>query len=194
MTLAQIIAEVYLVTNRPDLVSETASAVRKATMKFHLADTYKQDLSEVLITVPVQTDFHYQLDLSNAANYPYFRVLDHVKEYNNPIVGNEIQFTKQDAKGLLDDYGLEKQNYWYQAGFALNINSFKQLNQLTVGYFMYPNVTTGGYNSWIGTSFPDAIIDEASSHIFRLTGKDSEFKVFAAYFEQNLAMVRMLGL
>ena len=38
MNLATLQTEVYNLTNRPDLVSQTLTAIRKATMKCHLAD------------------------------------------------------------------------------------------------------------------------------------------------------------
>lgn len=194
MTLSQIIAEVYVRTRRPELIADTASAVRKATMKCHLADEFKRDLTEAIITVPVQTDFHYQLDLSNAINYPRFRKVAYVKEYNNPLVGNEIEFDMADAASLMDDYNLEQQNIWYQVGLALNITSFKQLGQVRVGYYQYPDINTATYTSWVANEFPDAIIEEAAATIFNSIGKDSEYKTYSAYFLQNLAMLQGIGL
>ena len=43
-TLATLADDVYVLTNRPDLVSETRVALRKAIMKLHSADTFKRDL------------------------------------------------------------------------------------------------------------------------------------------------------
>ena len=44
MTLAELIAEAYTLTARPDLVAETASAIRKATLKMHSVDYFYRDL------------------------------------------------------------------------------------------------------------------------------------------------------
>jgi hypothetical protein len=50
MTLAELIAEVYTLTGRPDLVAETSAAVRKATLKMHSVDFFYRDLQEKIIT------------------------------------------------------------------------------------------------------------------------------------------------
>ena len=178
MNLATLQTEVYNLTNRPDLVSQTLTAIRKATMKCHLADEFRQDLQIAIVTVPVQTDFHYLLDLTNTVTYPNMRRVSYIKEYNNPIVGNEIQFKKLHFSNLLDEYKLEKANYWYQAGMAVTIGSYKQLVQVSVAYFTYPNTATATYSSWIADQFPDAIINEAASTIFKTVGKSDEAKLY----------------
>ena len=194
MTLTQLISEVAIATNRPDLTNDITQAIRKATMKCHLADEFKFDLSEVVITVPTQTDFHYQLDLSNTTNYPLFRKVSHIQEYNLPLAGNEIVFEPKDAAGLMDDYMLESNDYYYQAGYAINIGSHKQLTQLRVGYWKLPDIGVSTYSSWIANMYPDAIIDEAASTVFKAIGKDAEFDRFKEYFIENLAFLRAVGL
>ena len=194
MNLATLQTEVYNLTNRPDLVSQTLTAIRKATMKCHLADDFRQDLQIAIVTVPVQTDFHYLLDLTNTVTYPNMRRVSYIKEYNNPIVGNEIQFRKLHFSNLLDEYKLEKTNYWYQAGMAVTIGSFKQLTQVSVAYFTYPNTATATYSSWIADQFPDAIIQEAASTIFKTVGKSDEAKLYQQYFAENLQFIRGIGL
>ena len=46
MTLNELIAEVYTITNRPDLVAQTLMAVRSATLKLHQSDYYYKDIFE----------------------------------------------------------------------------------------------------------------------------------------------------
>ena len=48
-----IVASIYQYSKRPDLVQETLAAIRKATMKLHLADFWPND-SQSLQVVPVQ--------------------------------------------------------------------------------------------------------------------------------------------
>ena len=47
MTLAELIAEVYLLTNRPDRVAMTTSAVKAATLKAHKSDFFSKDIHEI---------------------------------------------------------------------------------------------------------------------------------------------------
>ena len=44
-TLAALLADVYSLTTRPDLVAESTVAVRKATLKAHLSDYFFRDLT-----------------------------------------------------------------------------------------------------------------------------------------------------
>ena len=194
MNIATLQTEVYNLTNRPDLVSQTLTAIRKATMKCHLADEFRQDLQIAIITVPVQTDFHYLLDLTNTTSYPNLRRVAYIKEYNSVIVGNEIQFTKLYANALLDEYKLERTNYWYQAGMAVTIGSYKQLVQVSVAYHKYPSTDVATYSSWIADQYPDAIIQEAASTVFKTIGKSDEAKLYQQYFAENLQFLRQIGL
>ena len=47
MTFAEILEEVYLITNRRDLEAQTKSAIKKATLKAHQSDFYYRDLSGI---------------------------------------------------------------------------------------------------------------------------------------------------
>ena len=49
MTLNELIAEVYTITNRPDLVAQTLTAVRSATLKMHQRDYFYKDIFETAI-------------------------------------------------------------------------------------------------------------------------------------------------
>ena len=49
-TLTDLCADVYTITNRPDLINETKLAVKAATLKMHQSDYYYRDLLEQGIT------------------------------------------------------------------------------------------------------------------------------------------------
>jgi len=191
-----IVADCYSLTVRPDLVAETAIAVRKATMKFHQADGWKNDIITSLIPLPVTTSgdsfsYRYTLDLTQAGSLPYFRKISSIDEYNNPLIGNEYHFKELDNDRIFDDYMLEDINYYYRAGQAIQLRVNKQLTTLSVDYWRYPDVTPTGYTSWIAQQFPDAIVCEATATIFAAIGKSDEAQRYAAMFAENLAMLRM---
>ena len=50
MTFDELLSEVYICTNRPDLVDETKAAIRSATIKWHNSDFYSKDLFETGIS------------------------------------------------------------------------------------------------------------------------------------------------
>lgn len=186
---------VYALTKRPDLSVETAQAVRKATMKAHMADSWKNDLTTVIVTLPVlspvnATSFRYQFDLNDSVQYPLFKRISQVKEYNPVATGQEIQFKELDADRLLDDYQLEDINYWYQVGKVCNLRCNKVLSYLAVGYWKYPNTVPAQYTSWIASEFPDIIIEEAASYVFKAVGKDTEYVRFRDTWEENIALLR----
>jgi len=186
-------AAVYSLTARPDLIQETILAIRKATMKFHLADLWKNDIVQVypLVTVtPGDTySYRYSLTLSNAVVYPLFRRVAFIKEYNATPTGYEIEFKELDISSLLDNYQLEKVNYWTQAGMGATIRSDRELTQLAVGYYKYPNITPTTFDSWIASQFPDAIVEEAVGAIFASIGKMDEARTYKNQFAENLHML-----
>lgn len=192
----QLIADVYTLTARPDLVAETALAVRKATMKAHLADFWVNDIIQALPVMPVISpgslvSYRYTLDLTNAVTYPFFRKITSVKEYNNPLTGQEIQFKSLDPTNLLDSYRLEDINYYSQLGRSVSIRCNKALGTLAVNYYAYPDVTPATYNSWVADQFPDLIVEEATATIFNTVGKDAEAKKLRDNFAENMHFITM---
>lgn len=197
-----LVADVYALTKRPDLIAETALAIRKATMKAHQADMWKNDISTTLIALPVlplgaQLSFRYAVDLTNTANFPLFRKVSSIDEYNNPLTGQELHFKELDSDRILDDYATEEVNYWYQMGKQVNLRANKNLTYLSVDYYHYPNILPAAYTSWIAQEFPDIIVCEAAANIFRTIGKDSEARSYGDMFvgtdgeSGHLHMLRM---
>jgi len=198
----QLIQDVYTLTGRPDRAAETALAVRKATLKYHLADLWKNDLTTSLITVPVivagsDMSYRYALDLTQSAQFPLFRKMSNIVEYNALPTGLEYKFKEYDADNILDDYRVERLNYWYQMGKQVTLRCDKILVQLAAQYWAFPNVVPATYNSWIADENPDFISSEAAAHVFAAVGKADEAARFAQMFlgpdgnSGNLALLRI---
>lgn len=189
-----LVNDIYTITARPDLIAETALAVRKATMKCHLADLWKNDLATALVPMPVLdgalVSFRYSLDLTQAATFPLIRRVSSIDEYNIVPTGYEVHFKELDNDRILDSYLLEEINYWYQAGRQVSLRANKSLAYLAVDYWKFPDITTTNYTSWIADQFPDMILEEACASVFSSCGKDSESQRYAARFQENLAMLR----
>jgi hypothetical protein len=187
MTLNELIAEVYTLTGRPDLVAETSAAIRKATLKMHSLDFFYRDLQEEIIGFPT-TAFKQQYDLQ--INIPSYRAIKYVRRWNAVPTGMENYFTKLEPDAVLDSYGREATNIWYVAGAMLNIKGKEQISNLVLGYYRHPDITTNGFSSWIAIEQPFAIIEEACANIFQMIGHAEMRRKYETHSAQNPVLLR----
>jgi hypothetical protein len=207
MTLAQLIAAVYTETNRPDLVAETLQSVLESTLSLHTIDNWYKDVTEAIVVFDIVTQFVQTLDVGAL---PFFRSMSYIRKYGVPIttsfssgvpignfavgvdaVGNTVTtlvtsptandfFERVDVGDVLDSYGYEKVNIWYQAGKQLNMKSSTQLQAVIVGYYKYPIINTTGanYASWIAEEQPFALIYKAAGSLFAKIGEDKSYAMY----------------
>lgn len=190
-TFSTILDNVYVLTKRPDLIAETKSAVKKATLKLHNKDLWEKDLKEVIVTLTPSTLFRYSLDLTDAGTYPRIKKIKSIREYNAIPTGRELKLEKHDSDDIFDDYQIERVNYFYLAGLAANLVVVSALTQIKVGYYQYPDITELTYSSWIANELPDYIAEEAARSLFKLIGKDEEFQKFEAICKENETALTM---
>ena len=197
-TIETLAADVYTLTNRPDLEQETKVALRKALLKFHSADTFKRDLFTQRIQTALHTpllpdEFRWVISLSE---FPRFR---RPKILHTPISGSVVIFKEVAADNLFDAYSGERQNYFFIAGSAITIRSQTAQPYLDFTYYRYPLVpplssTAAPIDSWIAEQFPDAIVEEAAGAVFKMIGKDEEFSRYQTLFQENLSLLRQTDL
>lgn len=214
---AQMLADIYTITNRPDLIAETQLALRKATVKAHSADFWKGDIAIVpkyILPTPIvdvtQPSSRFSINLADPANFPNLRKVAYIKEYINPagqvssavsgwdtLIANygtsprQRNYDECSPEAVIDDYGTERTNYWYQAGKQVSLRVYSPILYATFGYYAYPNATPTGYNSWIANEFPDLIVEEAASTVFRMIGKADESAAYASNWATNLHQLTM---
>lgn len=204
---------VYTLTNRPDLVSETTAALRKALVKFHTANTWKQDITRVsldLLDFPEVDTFRWQVPLSEFPNHrrpkalrlPPQRLPGQWPTSGNalfrhpfnwiPIAGTFEHIT---VDNIFDSYNIEKPNYFYVAGDSLYIKGTFSHDALDYFYYRYPTFSSteavDNITSWIADQFPDAIIEEAASAVFKAIGKDDEASTHRMLFAENMQLLTM---
>lgn len=188
MNLTELQAEVILLTNRPDLVAETLSAIRKATMKMHSIDYFSRDVQEVVLA-PATPGFVIQLDL--VINAPRFRAVSYLVDNSATTAVNRKAFTEIEPRGLFDEYGTERLNVWYLAGQVLNLKSSTTVSGLLFGYYALPIITPDiSYNSWIATEQPYAIVEEAAASIFKMIGNAEMARFYSDLSMQNQILLR----
>lgn len=219
-SLNSLADEVYTITNRPSLVPETRLAIRKAIFKFHTAETFSRDLLRTriqfsLLTPVEPNQYRYQLDLSDADQFPRFRRLSalyYPPELVPPV--NQISAPLYDTGALWPDartvpiksidnifdtsYLNERPQYATIMGMALNLKLCWGMDYLDIFYYAYPVVPPSStpdapITSWICDQYQDCVIEEASAAVFKAIGKDDEAATYRALFGENLMILKATG-
>lgn len=209
-TSDSLAADVYVLTNRPDLVAETRVAIRKAIYKFHSADTFKRDLItqrlQMSLYAPLSLDsFRWVIPLSEFTRFRRPRFLRYPPELTitpqvpAPLIDWPVgaawskEFTEVSSDDIFDSYHSEYLNYYFIAGSALTIKSAYGMDYLDFSYYQYPlvpTVQTDPIISWICDQYPDAVIEEAAGTVFKMIGKDDEYNRYQTLFAENLSILR----
>lgn len=194
-TINSISADVYTLTNRDDLVSETKVAIRKAVFKFHSADTFKRDLKTVRLsladyplTIPDQ--FRWDIPLSTFPAFRRPKVLRYPLELR---LWGSNDFEELSAENLFDSYKAEVKRYFFVAGSTLSIKADCSPQYLDFTYYAYPTVPAdpeATIQSWICDQYVDSIVEEAAGTVFKMIGKDDEYSRYQTLFAENLAILR----
>lgn len=186
VSFASIVADVYALTNRPDLVNETALAVRAATLKAHQKDDWIKDFSEQSIAFTT-ADYFQSLDYKSV--FPlwrkprYIRVLDST---GSPI-GNPLTYIPPEK--VVDEYGANRVDVFYVAGAYAQIRTLAQQQYFAVGYYSNPDITITGYNSWIANDHTFAITYEAAAIVFKTIGLDENVVVYRDMVNEQMQLL-----
>jgi len=187
MTLNELIAEVYTITNRPDLVAQTLTAVRSATLKLHQSDYYYKDLREQGVSF-LTAEYIQQIEYRTL--FPKWRALKYIRKTDS--VGTDTgKFLELIVpENVLDEYKINRNDVCYVAGEVIQIRSSTQLQYSIVGRYDNPDITQAGYNSWIALDHPYAIAFEAASTVFKMIGDTDQFAAYSALAQMQLVELR----
>jgi len=189
MNLAELTAEVYTITGRPDRVAETLTAVKAATLKAHQSDYYYKDIFETGVAFD-SAEFIQQLDYR--ALLPLWRAIKYLRKYDvstTPTTpGRFLDLIV--PENVLDRYQVEKTNIYYAAGAYINIKSDTAEQYYLLGCYLNPDITSAGYNSWIAQDHPYCIIFDAAATVFKAVGKDEEAAAYRTLNAEQFAMLK----
>lgn len=187
MTLTELTSEVYTLTGRPDLVTETSSAIKAATLKAHQSDYYYKDLFESGIAF---TAADYVQNLDYRALLPRWRSLKYLRKFDNTsgIPGKELDVIV--PENIFTLYGVQKQNICYVAGAYVQINSSTQEQYYLLGCYLNPDITVATYTSWVALDHPYFIVFDAAATVFKAIGKDDEAAAYRGLMSEQLAMLK----
>lgn len=165
-TFAELLADVYTLTNRPDLVAETKLAVRMATLKMHQSDYYYKDISETGAVFSTSATIQ---ELDYRTIFPKWRALKQIRKSDvTGVAGDTLRLITPEE--VLDGYGYTNTDVCYVAGELLQIRSSDNLQYILISYYKNPDITEATFNSWIALDHPFAIVFEAARQVLEMTG------------------------
>jgi hypothetical protein len=191
VTFDQLTTEVHQLTGRPDLVAQTKSAVKAATLKAHQSDYYSKDIYETGVQFEEAT--HRQcLDFYSLVSN--FRALKYIRRVESETDEEGIFFDIITPGEVLDSYGCTRSDIAYVAGRSLEIRSSVTFSKALMGAYVLPVVTEGNYSSWVADLHPFAIIYEAARVLFKTIGFDEQASTFNALVSEEYTTLKMTGL
>jgi len=185
MTHDELLSEIYFITKRPDLVGQTRSALRTATMFAHRTDNYWRDLVEnVLVPISAAEGVILTQDYM-----PRMRSIASIYPKDGERRGLELEC--RDIDDLLDEYNSPRRHWFYGHSAGVRYNTSLLLPTLCISYYRDPNVNPVAYDSWIADIYPDVIIKWASALVMRSTGHkeeaDSELQLAQSLLQELVA-------
>lgn len=191
MTFAELVAEVALITRRPDLTERINSAVRAATLKAHHIDFFYKDLYEqsVQFVTPAYIQNFLPTDI-----FPQFRKAKYIRVWNGDDLtgtpGPFFQFIQ--IENSLDAYNNIKTNVFYQASQLLQCRGACPIDKILFGAYVHPVITpAAAYCSWIAKEMPYAIVYEAARTIFKSIGLDQQAAEMDRLAGEQFTLLRM---
>lgn len=194
MNFTDLCNEVFTLTARPDLVAETQSAVRAATLRAHHLDYFPKDLNEQPI-VFAAAQFFQSIPISFFKN---FRALKYLRKFY-PGICSDQAYDQQILPGMwpiiyspganlpdgkffrilspedtLDSYQINQVDVAYIAGQNIQLKSGDQFQNLLCGIYTHPDITVAGWNSWLANEHPYAIVYDACMTVFKTIGYDEQ--------------------
>lgn len=188
-TFAELVADVKILTNRPDLDAEIKLAVKAATLKAHHTDFYPKDLYEVAIQ---WNPVGYQQSLDYRVLIPRYRAFKYLRKYDpTATTGGDGAFINMLLpEQTVDGYGIDRENICYVAGENIEIRSSTEDDYMLFGCYVHPDITEAAYSSWIALDHPYAIEYEATSKIFKMIGYDEQATMMQREVVEQFTLLR----
>ena len=185
-TFTELLSEVTTLTNRPDLLAETKLAVKAATLKLHQSDFFYKDLHEDGISFSA-AEYAQQIEFRTL--FPRVRALKYLRKADSS--GTAGSFIKVlTPSEVLDADGIERTDICYAAGELIQVKSSTTFQYALMGYYLNPDITEAGFNSWLALDHMYAIVFEAAVTVFKTIGYDEQAAIYTKLAGEQLALVR----
>lgn len=167
-------------TKRPELVAQTQSAIRTATLRAHHIDFFRRDLQMAQLPYAVQPESYYYDFPTISATLQRLRTIKNV--YSVTVQGNQTeQLEYRESDDLFDRDGNPRRYMYTLIGDTLRCYFDLPTSLMQVYYFQNPNVTAGSYSSWIADTYPDDLAGWAAATVMARTG----FLEMAARYQED---------
>jgi hypothetical protein len=186
-TFADMLTQVYTITGRSDLVTETTLALRQATLKAHNSDFFPLDIYEFAINFS-SAAYYQQLDYQTLV--PLWRSLKYIRKYDSvgQTAGKFLKIITPEL--LMDKYQVEQTDIVYIAGTQLQIKTSDSNQYFLVACYVNPNTDPANYSSWIANVQDTVIVTIAATIVFKMIGFDEQAQSYAALAADQLAMLK----
>lgn len=187
MTLTELVAAVYELTNRPDLTTLTLQTVKSSTLKAHQSDYYPKDLYES--GVDFGASAYYQ-SFAYRDVLPRWRAVKFFRKYDAVLESAGVFFTLITPEQVLDSYQVAREDIFYLAGDVFQFRSATEFQYALMGCYLNPDIADATFTSWVALDSPYAIVYDAASIIFKAIGKDEEAAVYRQLVAEQYALLR----
>lgn len=203
MNFQELVDEVIAQTTRPDmgLISNGGDgriprAILAATYKLHCLDYFFKDIQPARIVFDA-AGYVQTLDTSVL---PRYRSMAYIRKYDPSIDNSQLDpnilpplYNNVGAVNptqsmafldpitpaeVLDSYGSERLDVYYQAGDTVFIKTSSSITQALFGWYRFPNIDSSNnyanYDSFIAREFPYAITFSAVAAIYSAIGKQDQ--------------------
>lgn len=191
MTFDEIVEQVYVLTNRPDLENETKSAVRSAILQMHGIDFFFRDIMISQVIFP-EALYIQAFDTSQFQRYRNTAVVRKWDPTLNPQELNPLLQPRQSSADLViftpispedifdHEYtSLLRTNVYYAAGSVLYMRSPTAFKSILIGFYQFPDVfQETNFETWLMQNHPYAVIYAATSIIFQTTGENDSSRKY----------------
>lgn len=191
MIFSELYSEVVSITDRADLVNETISAIKAATLKAHMLDFFSKDIHETGIEFTESGNIH-TLDYTDII--PNFRSLAYLKRVDSATdqTGKVLEIIT--PAEIVDSYNRLRTDIAYIAGRSLEIRSAVSCSKFLMGCYVSPIVDQNNYSSWVAIQHPHAIIYEAVRRILMLTSQLEESNGYARLVLEEYQLLKQQAL
>jgi hypothetical protein len=173
--------------------AELEKMIQAATLRMHQSDFYSRDLSEATIDLGSEAS---SFSFNATTTFARFRALHYLRKTTAAAGGvASTVLTPLDPLHLFDQYGIERNDVWYNAGVNIVLRSSTNIRYLLAGWYQLPIISpVGSFASWIADLVPHAIIFDACSLIFQMLAQQDQSRKFDELVKDQLMQVKMHGL
>lgn len=166
MNFSQVVAEVRLITKRPELDNQIKRQVNAAISLFTYDTEFVDDFAEDIITLD-GAEIAQSFSKSGLTRFRKFKYLKRG--------GTSFYLTRLGDKEIVNGCA-DRRDKFYEVGTSVNIFLKNYANTLDVGWMQYPPLLTGALDAneyWMLDRAPYMVIDKAASIIFGQIGDEA---------------------